>query len=74
MNRLTRFSQPAGSASDHLAKLKQDYARMEARADKLKAERDKLVAALRNALRSDEFKAVAEIEARALLREIGEAS
>lgn len=32
----------------------------------------KLVEALRNTLRSDKFKAVAEMEARALLRDLGE--
>lgn len=32
----------------------------------------KLVEALRNSLRSDKFKAVAEMEARGLLRELGE--
>lgn len=44
--KLERFSQQSGKVADYLAIAREDYARMERRADALKAERDELAAAL----------------------------
>ena len=45
MNKLTRFALSASTDADHLANWKDSYARMERRADELKAQRDELLAA-----------------------------
>ena len=77
MNRLGRFAQTSGTIADHLAIhlaiARDDYSRMERRAEALKTQRDELAEALRNLVTSvQHFKETtpAVLKARAALAKV----